>query len=400
MSSTANTLVLYNAVGILTDLLDSTEDITLCDNCGDELGDTSWNICSGPVAPLGTPIPEYHDGHTACTKCAMDPIAYIAEGGACRPCLDELGGRRSSVIKAGVALRPPVRNVLANKMINCCTIARTQVSDAQEAQDVDRRQEGVQRRAAAVEDVRRRRTEASEDARRLCEEAEQVRAQAQCVKERAEEDARISKETIEENARVAKERIEDDARAADQHARISRELIEENARLANDKIEEDARVANERIEEDQRTSQSQLRNEAEAFASRISGNNNPPPSVPNTRTRKRKPQSQESINRRIDAARVTNKLKKCKIEQYDIVVMQNEILLRQVSKSREIARNWIVKTFSMLSETTAESASRLRCGTIIQLMEDDMQRELDSTMQQEAEVEDAEEGGEEFELTD
>ena len=120
----------------------------------------TWNICSGPQAPEGTPgIPEHHSGHTACTKCAMDPVAYIAEGGACRACMTELGGRRSSVIKAGVALRPAVKNCLATSLLHAQHEAGRRVAECLEAQDDARRQEGADRRAAAVEEVRRRREE-------------------------------------------------------------------------------------------------------------------------------------------------------------------------------------------------------------------------------------------------
>lgn len=350
----SNTLTLYNAVGILTDLIDTTDKVRLCDNCGDELNGETWNICTGPVAPEGTAgIPEHHEGHTACTKCAMDPLSYIAEGGACRPCLTALGGRRSSVIKAGVALRPPVKNVLANKMIGCYTLAKDKVAEAHDAQDAERRQEGTDRRAAAVDEVRRRRAEAEA-------EAETLRAQA-------EEDARVIQEKIQEDARVANEKIDEDRR------------------VAQEKIVEDRRVAHEKIDEDRRVAQERMQEEAEAFAARLARDNttsaNSSSDVP---VRKRKPQSQEVIDRRKEATRATREEKKRKIEQHEFLVAQNEILSRQIAKIQEVAREWVIKCSS---ENEGELAA--------ESMTNEMQDEMDKI-----EREEDEEGEEEVEMVD
>tara|TARA_B110001452_G_scaffold32449_1_gene25328 strand:- start:5801 stop:6913 length:1113 start_codon:yes stop_codon:yes gene_type:complete len=365
----ANTLTLYNAVGILTDLLDSTTQAALCDNCGDELGDTTWNICTGPLAPEGTlGIPEHHSGHTACTTCAMDPLSYIAEGGACRPCLTTLGGRRSSVIKAGVALRPPVKNVLANKMISYCTTAQHQVNGAQEAQDAERRQDGVDRRIAAVEDVRRRRAEAEAEAARLRAEAEQVHAEANRVKERAEKDARNAKEKTKEDTRVAQEKIEKDARDADE------------------KILEVQRAAQAKIDEDHRTAQKLMQEEAVAFTARLTRDATTDNPSPNATMRKRKdPPSQDVIDRRKEAARATREEKKRKLEQYDFLVAQNEILSRQIVRVQEVARDWVMKS---CPEGEAE--------TITESMANEMQDEMDKIERDEDDegVEEDEEEGE------
>jgi hypothetical protein len=357
MATPANTLTLYNAVGILTDLLDTTDEVRRCDNCGDELNGDTWNICTGPVAPEGTPgIPDHHEGHTACTKCAMDPLSYIAEGGACRPCLTALGGRRSSVIKAGVALRPPVKNVLANKMIGCCTAAKDKVTEAHEAQDAERRQEGTDRRAAAVEEVRRRRAEA--DA-----EAERVRAEAETLRAQAEEDARVAQEKIQEDARVAQEKIDEDRR------------------VAQEKIDEDRRAAQENIDEERRVAQERMQEEAEAFAARLARDNATTASSSNGPVHKRKAQTQDQIDRRKEAARITRENKKCKLEQHDFLVAQNEILSRQIAKIQEVARGWVMKS------CTNEEAE-----TIAESMANDMQDEMDKI--------EKEEDGEEAECVD
>lgn len=338
MATPANTLTLYNAVGILTDLLDTTDEVRRCDNCGDELNGDTWNICTGPVAPEGTPgIPDHHEGHTACTKCAMDPLSYIAEGGACRPCLTALGGRRSSVIRAGVALRPPVKNVLANKMIGCCAAAKNRVTEAHDAQDAVRRQEGADRRATAVEDVRRRRAEVEA-------EAERVRAQAETLRAQAEEDTRVAQEKIQEDARVAQE-----------------------------KIVEDHRVAQEKIGEERRVAQERMQEEAEAFAARLARDNGTDAPV-----RKRKAQSQDQIDRRKEASRITREDKKRKLEQHDFLVAQNEILSRQIAKIQEVAREWVMKT----SSDSGEEAE-----TVAESMANEMQDEMDKIEKEEEEEE-------------
>ena len=343
-----NTLTLYNAVGILTDLLDTTDEVRRCDNCGDELDGDTWNICTGPVAPEGTPgIPEHHEGHTACTTCAMDPLSYIAEGGACRPCLTALGGRRSSVIKAGVALRPPVKNVLANKMITCCTTAQQKVTAAQDAQDFERRQDGVDRRAAAVDEVRRRRVEEKA-------EADRVRAEAETLRTQTEEKARVAQEKIQEDARVAKERIV-----------------------------EDRRVAQENIEEDRRAAQERMQEEAEAFAVRLARDNTTN-SLSNAPVRKRKSLTQDQIDRRKEASRVTREEKTRKLEQHDFLVAQNETLSRQIAKVQEVARKWMMKS---CNEAEAE--------TVAESMANEMQDEMDKIEKEEDDEEGDEEGEEE-----
>lgn len=351
MATPANTLTLYNAVGILTDLLDTTDEVRRCDNCGDVLDGDTWNICTGPVAPEGTPgIPEHHEGHTACTKCAMDPLTYIADGGACRPCLTALGGRRSSVIRAGVALRPPVKNVLANKIIGCCTAAKDKVTEAQDAQDAERRQEGMDRRAAAVEDLHRRRAEAEAETERVRAEAETLRAQA------------------EEEARAAHEKIQEDAR------------------IAQDTIDEDRRIAQEKIVEERRFAHQCMQEEADAFAARLARDNATAASSSNAPVRKRKAQTQDLIDRRMEASRITREEKKRKLEQHDFLVAQNEILSRQIAKIQEVARGWVMKS---CTEEEAEA--------VAESMADEMHDEMDKI---DKEGDDQEEEEEEAERVD
>ena len=360
----SSTLTLYNAVGILTDLIDATDAVARCDNCNAELDEVSWNICTGPVLPEGTPgVPKHHEGHTACTTCAMDPLSYIAEGGACRPCLNALGGRRSSVVKAGVALRPAVKNILANRMIECCTAAKRSVEEAQDAQDAERRQEGADRRAAAVEDVRRRRAEEQaridrqieetlaeerrlaqeklEEERRAAQERlemEDRRAQAKIAEERRlaqeklEEERRVAQERLEmEERRLAQERIEEDRRA---QAKIA-----EERRLAQEKLEEERRVAQETMEEERRLAQETMEEERRVARERNEGGAFTQGGAP---ARKRKPQTQDAIQRRLEASRVARNERKHKLERHDALVAQNEVLTRQIAGVQDIAIEWMI----------------------------------------------------------
>ena len=110
------TLSLYDATGILDGLM-KTRDATTCAVCDDTLVDECYVICKSPETDPGTRgLPKEHKAHTACKKC-VDDLAYIGDGAACLPCLTALGGRRSSIKLAGVALRPAVRNGLADHML-------------------------------------------------------------------------------------------------------------------------------------------------------------------------------------------------------------------------------------------------------------------------------------------
>ena len=364
MAESTNTLTLYSAVGILTDLLENTDEVSVCDNCGDALGETTWNICTGPAAHEGiSGIPLHHNGHTACTKCAMDPLSYIADGGACRPCLTALGGRRSSVIKAGVALRPPVKNILANKMIGCYIAAKERVSEAHEAQDDERRKEGTTRRAIAVDDVRRRRAEEEEEAMRVRAEVEHLRAQT-------EEDSRAAQEKIEQNSRAAQEKIEQDSRDA-------QERIEEDRRAAQEKIEEDRRAAREhmreRIEEEHRAAQERMQEEAAAFAARLSGDTaTADSSSSNKKVRKRQQQPQDVIDRRKDAMRAARDDKKRKLEQHDFLVAQKDTLNRQIITIQDVA----CRTLLECAETLFVPSQRHMANELVETMMNEMHDEM------------------------
>ena len=156
-------LALADANNILTELM-LTRDKTKCAQCQKTLDGDTYNICRFPdVAPGTRGLPEEHEGHTVCKGCA-ESLDYIGEAGCCAPCFRALGGRRSSIKLAGVALRPPVKNTLANTMLQGFLGAEQSIT-AQERQDLDRIQEGADRRArpwkmSAVAANRRRRRRA------------------------------------------------------------------------------------------------------------------------------------------------------------------------------------------------------------------------------------------------
>jgi hypothetical protein len=206
-------LALYDATAILSDLM-KTHDASLCDVCSAKLvANETYSICRFPDAPASTRgLPEEHLGHTACKTCADDPCLYIGDGGACKPCLRALGGRRSSVKLAGVALRPPVKNGMADLMLKGFQEAQTTIDDVREQHERERLQDQDDRRAAAVEDKRRRRAEAEEEARAL-EEARRLRAEA--------EEAALAAEERRREADADAERI---VRQADADAQERRRL--------------------------------------------------------------------------------------------------------------------------------------------------------------------------------
>jgi ribosomal protein L32 len=104
-SSTA--IALYSDTRILTDLVTKQKEVAVCDHCGESLiGKDSFVICRAPDV-VEVPGNNRHLAHTACFECA-DNLSYIGDAGACAPCLQKFGSRRSMAKFAGVALRPMV----------------------------------------------------------------------------------------------------------------------------------------------------------------------------------------------------------------------------------------------------------------------------------------------------
>jgi hypothetical protein len=250
----STTLSLFDAQGILTDLVQAQKNTAVCAQCGDQLEGDTFILCRGPdCAPPTSDGPRLHQAHTGCKNCA-DNFAYIGQAGACLPCLTYLGNRRSMIKFAGVALRPPVKNTMATMMIHELNDAEQSIEEARDHQVDARIHEGAARRAAHVDDVRRRRVEAEEEARTAREE---VKREAEEVKREAEELRRLAKEESDRlclEAKAAMEKAEDEAKAAKakaaQEVADARKKAEEDANATREAAEKEARAARKKAEEE------------------------------------------------------------------------------------------------------------------------------------------------------
>ena len=299
------TLALADANNILMELM-TTRDKTKCAQCHETLVGDSYNICRFPDAAPGTRgLPEEHEGHTVCKGCA-DTLAYIGEAGCCGPCFLALGPRRRSSIKlAGVALRPPVKNSLANTMIKSFNGAKQSITEVQERQDRDRIQEGADRRAAAVEDVRRRREEAEVEAKRLEDEA---KAEAK----RLEDEAKTEAKRLEDEAKTEAKRLGDDAKA--EAKRLEDEAKERLEREDTLRARRITREDRERVE----------KQKAEDEARRIAAQNAEP------KTRKRKAVDPEVLAERKAKRDKTREDNKYKLDNFDRMREENERLTHKM----------------------------------------------------------------------
>ena len=331
-------LSLYDAQGILATLME-TRDNTVCAICSEKLGTKSYLICRFPDAPAGTRgIPEEHEGHTACETCAKDRTLYVGEGGSCKACFDALGGRRTAVAKSGVALIPAVLNSMANTMMTGFLAAEQHIQDAQDAADNERIQEGSDRRAAAVEEVRRRRAaaeaEAAVEVRRLREEAE---AEALRFKEEAEAEALRFKEEAAASAAAAEteaKRVKEEAEA--EASRVTEQAKEEaRARTEFEDRQRELRRQQEDREREERHRQEDATRAAAAAAATTATTTAAPP------TRKRKAQSQETIDKRKEKSRATREAKKHKLDNYDALVSERDLLQEKLKAVIDLAKTHI-----------------------------------------------------------
>ena len=296
----------------------------------------TYMICKFPAGADGDMTKE-HEGHTACEDCAKDRSKYIGPGGSCVACFNALALGRSTrkvvdecVTKAGVALIPAVVNSMANVMLEGFHSAEQRIREVQDAMETERIQEGADRRAAAVEDVRRRRAEAEAEANRIKEEAEKA---AQEAKERAEAEAvRIqteAKERAEQEELRAKEEATRVATEAKERADAEAAQISENAkvRIEFENHQRELRLQREDIERAERH-----RKEDESRAAAI-------PTAPPVR--KRKPQSDETVNRRMEASRKTREAKKFKVDNYDVKVKECDLLEAKIKRVIDMAKTAI-----------------------------------------------------------
>lgn len=305
------TLSLFDAQGILTTLME-TRDHTLCSICSTTLGPRTYMICRFPD---GVDKPE-HEGHTACETCAKDRTLYVGEGGSCKACFDALGGRRTAVAKSGVALIPPVLNAMANTMISGFLSAEKEMKDALDAKDSERIAEGAKRRAAAVEEVRRRRVAAEKEATRLREAAEQ---ESEALKSRAAAEAARVTEEAKERAAEEAARVTEEAkkRAEEEAARVAAETqFAQQERTRKLQAEDDERRERIRVEDEQRAN---VRSDGQP--------------------RKRKPQSEETVRKRMEASNATRAEKKRKIARVDEIASELSVLETKYARLMRAARD-------------------------------------------------------------
>lgn len=301
-------LSLFDATGILEDVMAYQEEVAKCDQCGGELGEETFNCCKGPETDSNTKI---HDGHTVCKECA-DTFAYIGEASACNPCLKMFGARRSSVHKAGIALRPPIRNVLAGKMIHGYVTARDSISQVREQQEQERIQEGTNRRAAAVEEVRRRREEA--------EEAQKQKEQAELDAQKAE-DARVESE----KKRIATEELKKE--------------LERDVAIAQQRKDAVQQQANEQIE--------RAKEEARRLLAQ-------PPKV-----RKNRCMTEETLASMREKRKQAAQTKKRKLEHYDELLKEKMAAERRLRTMLGSARTWFVDRIGGDGDMWDEEMDRL-----------------------------------------
>ena len=222
---TTTAVTLYREAQILTDLVRRQQKASVCDVCAGPIGRVGYTMCRAPDFETHAT----HQSHTGCETCALDPeLGYIGDAGSCKVCFNLLGCRRSSVHKAGVALRPPVLNTTLNRVNEGYSHAQKSIETLNEADDAARRQVGVDRRNEAVADVRRRREEEMK-----CE-AEQARQDAERLRQQAETERHL-RETVqaeqtklqEKMRRDETERREAEKKAKDDAERLQRQADEE-----------------------------------------------------------------------------------------------------------------------------------------------------------------------------
>lgn len=226
--STTTTLSLHSAVGIVNTFMEEQEKVTHCEvpGCNKKLFGKTFMCCR----PQENVHDMSHKGHTCCEECAFHE-AYI-ESNRCKACLYVATGRRSGTKGAGYPLQPPQLNTLATNMLKMLRDTEESVIVAREQEDAARRQVGVERRAAAVEEVqerkRKRELEALEAAEEEAKRAKLAEAKAQKQVEEAE--AKAQKQLADMEALAQKQLAEAEAKAQkmakETEAKVRKELAE------------------------------------------------------------------------------------------------------------------------------------------------------------------------------
>ena len=188
-------LTVFSPETILENWISHTEQIAKCDVCAKPIGTDTYAICRFPDPDAsGSREAAVHKGHFACADCATNgDFVYIGDGGSCIVCFYNLGGRRSAISKAGVALRPAVKTPLLDSCLVGAQEAKQQVVDARAAADARAVQERDGARRSAVEAMARQK-----EHRRLelqqADAEERARTQTQRRSEFEDEEARQEEE--------------------------------------------------------------------------------------------------------------------------------------------------------------------------------------------------------------
>ena len=201
-----NQITLYQATGILTECVERQAALSTCAVCNDDLTGDVFLGCDFPVVDDKIPATkkDLHNGHVICGKCCASRD-YVGEKGACAACLMDLGNRRTAVKTAGVAKIPAPCIGKLTQMIDSLRDAQEQIKACQEANDDARIAEGAQRRAVAVDEVRKKREEAEAEAERVRREAEaEAERITAAAKRAADEEKAAAKRAADEEKAEAK----------------------------------------------------------------------------------------------------------------------------------------------------------------------------------------------------
>ena len=344
MATTA--LSLSTATGILSNLVDFERDVTKCDVCETSLTGDTFSICRFPDFSDASRGARDHEGHTACRKCVED-LSYIGDAGSCKVCFNALGARRSSIKMAGIALRPAVKNCLANKMIEGFQQAERDIHEARDQEDMKRIQSQAENRIAHVEEVRRKR-----------KEAEELHQQAMLAKAAAEAEQRKLAEDKAAAALEQKQLKEDRVAAAAEQKRLERDKATTAAEQK--KLEENkaaAEAEQKKLAEDRAAAQQNVaaaRAEARRIFEEAMATKNE--SERNGKSPRKNPRIMSDDARRTmrEKRQRTAAERREKLEKYDAIADDNETLRTHLAKTMEIAIEWVTRLGGDTDEFQAE----------------------------------------------
>ena len=200
MTDEANmgTITLYDANGVLNKVMEEQEEVSKCNICAGKLEGVCYIICNVERGSAN----KNHKGHTCCATC-KDNETYIGLNGRCQACLNEVGTRRRDMAKAGIALIPPSENKMATELVGIIRKAETEMDRLRDDNEKVVMQEGVNKRALAVEEVKQRkkaREEAEAEIRLMKNNAEKKREQTEIEIQNMKTNAEKEIQTMKTNA--------------------------------------------------------------------------------------------------------------------------------------------------------------------------------------------------------